>query len=408
MLLITCRDVVNAIIKKIGIKNKPRMNFMLHLFELFLGMRGRYNFLNFSRYGDYHEQTYRNQFSQPFNFIGFNQTLIEQSCSREIILAFDPCHISKSGKHTDHLGTFWSGVNNKAMKGLEIGGIAVVDVENNTAMSVEAVQTPSPKTLKLQNKTLVEHYAEVLIERKDVLTQLSSHLAADGYFAKDKFINALIKQVGIHLISKLRTDANLRYLYKGPHQKRKGAPKKFDGKINLQQIDKKHLKADYEDQQCKVYSGLVWSVLLKRKIKLAYVEIWKDNRFTGHYAVLFSTDLALDGYTIYKYYKSRFQIEFLYRDAKQFVGLNHCQARSEKKLHFHFNACLTTVSLAKAIYYLPIPKKERKTFSMEDIKTMHANNILAKRIFYNLELNLSCKKINEIYLDAIFFGRKAA
>jgi hypothetical protein len=39
-------------------------------------------------------------------------------------------------------------------------------------------------------------------------------------------------------------------------------------------------------------------------------------------------------------YRLRFQIEFLYRDAKQFTGLNDCQARSPSKLNFH-NMSLT-------------------------------------------------------------------
>jgi IS4 transposase len=49
--------------------------------------------------------------------------------------------------------------------------------------------------------------------------------------------------------------------------------------------------------------------------------------------VLFSTDTELDALTLYRYYKARFQIEFLFRDAKQFTGLNDCQARSEPALH---------------------------------------------------------------------------
>ena len=49
---------------------------------------------------------------------------------------------------------------------------------------------------------------------------------------------------------------------------------------------------------------------------------------------------------IYRYYKARFQIEFLFRDASN-TGLNQCQARSENKLNFHFNASLTAVSLSK-------------------------------------------------------------
>ena len=135
------------------------------------------------------------------------------------------------------------------------------------------------------------------------------------------------------------------------------------------------------------------------------MEFWNEGEYTSQYAVLFSTDVALSGITIYQYYKSRFQIEFLYRDAKQYVGLNHCQARDSQKLHFHFNTSLTTVSLAKAVHHLD---DQQSTFSMEDIKTLYANRMLAQRIFSNLDLDLSCKKIKAIYYDAIFFGRKTA
>jgi hypothetical protein len=48
--------------------------------------------------------------------------------------------------------------------------------------------------------------------------------------------------------------------------------------------------------------------------------------------------------------KSRFQIEFLYRDGKQHTGLNDYQARGQKKLYFHFNASLTAINLAKVEY----------------------------------------------------------
>ncbi len=63
-------------------------------------------------------------------------------------------------------------------------------------------------------------------------------------------------------------------------------------------------------------------------------------------AVLFRTDVALDALTRYRYDKARFQIECLFRDAKQFTGLTDGQARSQAKLDFHFHASLTAVSLA--------------------------------------------------------------
>ena len=94
---------------------------------LYLGLRGRYNFLNMARYGEYNEQTYRNQFDKKFDFIGFNTDLIKSHCSRQLINAFDPSYIPKSGKNTEHIGMFWSGCSQKALRGLEIGGFAVVD-----------------------------------------------------------------------------------------------------------------------------------------------------------------------------------------------------------------------------------------------------------------------------------------
>ena len=42
-------------------------------------------------------------------------------------LAFDPSYINKTGKHTDGVGYFWSGIVNKAKWGLELGGLDVLD-----------------------------------------------------------------------------------------------------------------------------------------------------------------------------------------------------------------------------------------------------------------------------------------
>ena len=82
----------------------------------------------------------------------------------------------------------------------------------------------------------------------------------------------------------------------------------------------------------------------------------------------------MSGKDVIEYYRTRFQIEFCFRDAKGFTGLIHCQARDVAKLSFHFNASLTSVNLAKMM------SKERGIpFSMASCKTMMHNAYLLER-----------------------------
>jgi IS4 transposase len=85
---------------------------------------------------------------------------------------------------------------------------------------------------------------------------------------------------------------------------------------------------------------------LKRNIRLAYL-LNRSNRNKPRFVVLFSTDVEQDPTEIYKLYTLRFEIEFLFRDVKQFTGLADCQARDSVKLEFHFNASFTALNLAK-------------------------------------------------------------
>ena len=64
--------------------------------------------------------------------------------------------------------------------------------------------------------------------------------------------------------------------------------------------------------------------------------------------VFFSTDTKMDAGKCVAVYKSRFQLEFVFRDGNQFTGLEDCQARSKEKLDFAFNASLAAINTAKA------------------------------------------------------------
>lgn len=203
---------------------------------LFLLVRGRCNFANVARYGFCGENTSRRNFEEPFDWFRFNTELIMEYASENRINVFDPSFLPKSGKHTPHVGMFWSGTNGKALHGMEIGGLAVVDLGRNTALHLEAVQTPNAKELKEEGKTLVDQYVKILVDRKDTLEKISKYIVVDGYFGKQKFFDGIFENTKLEIITKLRNDADLRHLYRGKQKTGSGRPKRFDGRVDWKNL----------------------------------------------------------------------------------------------------------------------------------------------------------------------------
>jgi hypothetical protein len=63
--------------------------------------------------------------------------------------------------------------------------------------------------------------------------------------------------------------------------------------------------------------------------------------------LLYSTDPELAPARLFRFYRARFQIEFAFRDAKQHLDLNDCQARTQAKQHFHFNTVFAALFWAR-------------------------------------------------------------
>ena len=396
----TVQSVVRATLDKISSVTLPNRKFIIHIFELWLSMNCRHVFSNMGRWGSMAEQTYRGWFARSFDWFGFNYEVVKEHCDKEIIAVFDPSYIKKSGKQTFGLGMFWSGVRQKALKGLEIGCLAFVDVAAGTALHGEAVQTPPAASLKAAGKTLVTHYVGIILKRIVAIKALTGYLAVDGYFMKKEFIEPLLKK-GLHVVTKTRSDANLNYVYKGVQKQGRGRKKIHDGKISTRCIDKRRLPCCYQDEHMKIYSGVVYCVLLKKTVLAAFIYYGDKEKPE----IIVCTDTTIEAMTMCKYYGLRFQVEFLIRDAKQHAGLEDCMARDGQKLETHFNISMTAVSLAKSAYHLSVPQENRGSFSMTDIKMYYMNQLLTKRIFSNLDLDMSCKKIKHIYNQCLNFGR---
>ncbi len=148
-------------------------------------------------------------------------------------------------------------------------------------------------------------------------------------------------------------------------------------------------------------------VSLKCNMKVV-VLLNQKNENKKKYVILFSTDTDLEAKTLLKYYKARFQIEFIFRDAKQFTGLCDCQARDKNRLNFHFNASLTTLNLAKLEHLQTQSDIATMPFSMASIKAYYFNTFFLEEIFSILDIDQSCIKKSPHYQKLRQLGKIAA
>ena len=104
----------------------------------------------------------------------------------------------------------------------------------------------------------------------------------------------------------------------------------------------------------------------------------------------------------------RFEIEFIFRDAKQFTGLGDCQARDAQKLAFHFNASLTALNLAKLNAWQQHSGQEPSVFRVASVKRRMLNHHLLDRFIANLDLEPTQIKSHPNYLNLCNYGIIAA
>lgn len=176
---------------------------------------------------------------------------------------------------------------------------------------------------------------------------------------KEKFVTGM-RQLRLHVLSKLRRDAKLRYLFTG-EQKPKGRKRKYARKLNQPK-----------------------------------------------FVVLFSTDFDCCPKEMVRLYHLRFQIEFLFRDSKQFTGLEDCQSRTAKKLDFHFNASLSALNLAELQAWQERDPNQSFVFSMASIKRRVLNDFLLDVFISKLELSPALIKSHPNYESLRAYGLIAA
>jgi putative transposase len=132
----------------------------------------------------------------------------------------------------------------------------------------------------------------------------------------------MARQVNLHIISKLRHDSALYVPYENPESSNRSR-RKYGDKVDYRNIPDKYLcKSSIEDEiQTDVYQCTLLHKGFAQALNIVILVKTNLNTNAISHVILFSSDLKLSSEKIIDYYKLRFQIEFNFRDAKQFWGL---------------------------------------------------------------------------------------
>jgi len=387
-------------LKSVTNLSKSSQKVSIDTLKLFMVVPMRINFLQLERYGEFSEQTYRNHFKKDFNWFELNRALIKEHLTgNRKAIAIDPSYIPKSGKKTPWIGYFWSGCSAEFKRGLEVMGIGVIDIDNHECMTLGSIQTPDSTTLDNMDKTLVDWYASYLIKQKEYVQSVSNIVVADAFFSKETFVSPMCSN-GYKIISRFRNDATLFYPTLEKPTKRRGHPKWYDGKIDFKNLDLTRC-TEFEIDKGKLYGLRAYSKSLKRFVSVA---IWYTNENqTDRWQIYFSTDDSMNAKDVIEYYKTRFQIEFCFRDAKHYAGLCDCQSTCFKKLHYHFNASFTAINLAKAAC-----KSCGIPYSITTCKSVIHNAYMLERFICVSGLQANTQLIDKLFKELVLFTATAA
>ena len=321
-----------------------------------------------------------------------------QRPNHEYIAAGDEVVFGKAGKETYGIGRFFSSLQNRVIPGLSFFVFSVIDVKERQSFPIQAVQIIkekeerrkkeekksgkkekgsvgrpkgsknkksekpmlSPELLRIQ--PVLQAFLAVL---KGVLAV--QYLVMDGHFGN--YPSAwMVLQTSLHLVSKLRSDAALYEPFTGKYCGR-GTRPKYGDKVDVRKLKKKYLKSDKQEDG--IRTQIYQAALLNKgfAFSINVVVILKTNLATHKQAhiILFSTDLKLPYEKLFDYYTLRFQIEFNFRDAKQYWGLADFMNVKEEAVTNAANLAFFMVNFSSVL--LRRYRENNPEFSVLDLKS---------------------------------------
>ena len=227
------------------------------------------------------------------------------------------------------------------------------------------------------------------------------YLVMDGYFGNQYYIR-LAQKYELHLISKLKCTAGLYLPYQGTYSG-KGRKNKYGQKIDCKNIDPKYCVCTTQEDgvRYQYYRLTVWNKnvtdYLLNVVVIKQTEL--DTQKT-RICCLFTTDLNLGYEQIVDYYSLRFQIEFNFRDAKQYFGLADFKNYKETQVT---NAVNLSFFMCNFAYILINLFKER--FNLNRVSILDLKAFFRAEKIGNEAINLNKREEKSIQLlnpDEIF------
>ena len=324
---------------------KPQQKAIFALLGAQMCFSGRATMRNLSRYGAGSAKRLRRWATKGFDFYRLNEHLLSYTQALSFdqddpqrpqqAILIDSTFTNKSGKHTEGLGFFHNGCsasNNKMERGLEFTLFAGLNLDEQRAYAIAVTQTKN-------DKSALKVAIDELTTNSEYYLEISKYVVADGYYAKNSFISE-VTQHGFEVVTLLRRDAALRYLYTGPYSGR-GRPKRYADRVNYKELNDWERDEELIDDLT-IYSKIVNYKAWNRDLRVLVIV----NR-SGAHRILCCTDLTLSTAEILKLYQQRFKIEFLFRDGKQHTGLGHAQTLDSEGQEYFANASFTTLNMLR-------------------------------------------------------------
>jgi putative transposase len=393
-----------------------------------LAMTGRVTMLGLSRWtekgGSY--RTIQRFFNTTIRWASVNWFFIRHHLldpSDTILIAGDESVVTKSGKKTYGLDRFFSSLYGKPVPGLSFFSLSLISVKERVSYPVMMEQVLKeeekpkkkklgrkqsrkrgrPKGSKNKNRREVElkpYLRHIQTMLNKLLTLMGVDLKViycvmDGAFGNNNALQ-MVRQCSLHLISKLRYDAALYFPYEGEQNKR-GANKKYGDKLNYNHIPDKYLQETslVDGIQTNIYQMTMWHKLFPDLLNVVIIVKTNLKTQTRAHVVLFSSDLDLAYDKLIDYYRLRFQIEFNFRDAKQFWGLEDFMNVNQTPVYNAANLAMFMVNVSQTLirYFRPTCP----AFSVNDLKAHFRG-----RKYVTETLKLLPQMPEPIFIDQIF------